>query len=423
MSIIKKRTSAAFFRNMCIVMIWFITIYSSIVQYVLFEIPYGMLGLGAAVLFCYVKANSENPFVIRDAITEEDIRMVYFMAYIFVAGILFAPDRNSHFNQWITCLEYLFIEIVIASIIKNSGTDAFHLMLMIESVLIAVVFLRNPIEYEASGRYSISEKINPNALGLGFVAGIWAVLYKQTNKKQSLVVTVGLVTLLGYSILLTGSRKALIGAGLTIILWLFICFLPGLKAKGTSNGMISFLIMFVLALIILYEFSNIYGNTTIATRMDNLFYEVSEGKRSNMYHEGYELFITNPLFGIGFQGFKYHFGMYSHATLVEIPVSGGIIGALLYFSAYMLSIRKIIHLYKETRVKAELYIEHNRIKMILILWMVMGFFTICIIHPYQFDSGIYLGIIFGETAYIENTIRSQQKVIEKKKIGRKYIKA
>lgn len=422
MTTIRGNRTINIYRNMCIVMIWFITIYSSIIQYVFFQIPYAMLLLGAAILFFYYLDNSQNQFVIRQSITEEDIRMLWFMAYILIIGLVFAPDRNNHISQWITCLEYLFIQIVIASMIKKSGTEAFHSMLMVEAVFLAFVFLRNPVDYQASGRFSISEDVNPNGLGLGLVAGIWAVLYRQYNKDQSIVLTGGLVAVLGYCILLTGSRKSLIGAGLAILLWMVFCFAPGLKEKGSRNGILSFFAMFAIVIILSKAFMSVYANTSIATRMDRLFYEASEGKRSNMYLEGYELFKQNPLFGIGFQGFKYFYKDYSHASLVEIPVSGGVIGTILYFSAYIISIKKLVYIYKRTKDAQEYYLDNKKIKMLIILWVIMAFYTVCIIHPYQFDSGIYFGIIFGESAYIERKIDKNFNALELRKIGSKYIK-
>lgn len=422
MSTIKSRSSNILFHNACIAMIWIITIYSSIIQYVFIPIPYGLPVLGVMLLSSYILANSETPFVFSEMITKEVLSMLCFMGYILISGILFAPNINNHISQWVTCLEYIFVQIIIVSIIKRSGTDTFHTMLLVNSVMLSIIFIRNPISYQDTGRFSISEHVNPNGLGLWFVAGIWVTLYRQINKKQSLVFTGILVALLGYCILLTGSRKSLIGAALTIILWLIFCFLPNLKEKSAFNGMISFVVLLFLIIIIAREFLSVYGDTKIASRMGRLFYEASEGKRSNMYQAGYEMLKMNPLFGIGFQGFRYYFGTYSHATLVEIPVSGGVVGSFLYFIAYFISFKKITTIYIFTKGQDAFHIEHKRIKMLIIFWIVMAFYTVCIIHPYEFGSGIYFGLIYGETAYIEKQLRLNKNLSIKKKIGSRYIK-
>lgn len=398
------------------------TIYSSTIQNVLFKIPYAMLILGGSILFSYGFAISDKPFTFHDALTKEDILLFYFMVHVFIAGLLFAPDRNGHVSQWVTCLEYLFIQAVIASIIKRSGTNTFHMLLLANAILLAGIFLRNPINYLGTGRYSISEEVNPNGLGLGFVAGIWAALYRQSDKKQPLIITSIFVVLFGYCIFLTGSRKSLIGAGLAVVLWLLFCFFPSLKKKNTWGGLLSFGALLVFVIIIAWIFLDMYANSTIATRMGDLFYEASEGKRSDMYREGYELVKRNPIFGIGFQGFKFYFGKYSHATIVEIPVSGGVIGTILYFGAYLISLRRIICIFKKTKGINSFESEHWKAKMLLVLWIVLVFFTVCIIHPYQFDSSINFGILFGGSAYIERGLDFQNKPYEKKRIGSKYIK-
>lgn len=422
MKTIRDKENTPFFRNACIIMIWVIVFYSSIVQYKYIEIPHGMMIFGGLILLLFYLANSGKPFSLYESITQENIYMLCFMVYILVIGLLFSPDRDGHLSQWITSLEYLFIQIVIASFIQNSGTETFHKLLLTVAIAIACIFIIDPVEYGLSKRFSISEEVNPNGLGLGFVAGIWAVLYSQHKSRQPLIFTGAVVSLLGYCILLTGSRKSLICAGLTVFLWLFFCFIPSLRNKGAWRGTITLLIMLILVSIIGYEFVKMYENTTIAERMNGLIYEASEGHRSDMYYEGYELLKQYPLFGIGFQGFKHYYGLYSHATIVEIPVSGGIIGALLYFSIYCISIKKAIRIYRITRKDPNLSLAHIKIKLLLILWIVMIFNTICIIHPYQFDSSILFGVIFGETAYIEKTIKSKEEMHEIISTRSRYLK-
>lgn len=411
-----------FFRNTCIAMIWLICFYSTVIQVKFFQIQNGMLLLGAAILICYIIAYGDRSYDIREFLTEESICMLFFMAYMLVVGYIVSPSRSSHISQWIRCMEYLFIQIVIASLIKSSGTETFQVLLLAEAVVLAFVFLRNPINYHASGRYSISNELNPNGLGMSFAAGIWAVLYRQYEKKYPLILSGTLVALFGYCIMLTASRKALIAAGIIIFLWLLLCLLPSLKERGGIKAILVFLTMLFLVITIGRAFLRVYAGSTIAIRMNSMLNEASESSRADMYRAGYEMLKGNPLFGIGFQGFKYNYQFYSHATLVEVPVSSGIIGALLYFTAYFLSIGKTIILCRNTRGIPELANEYMRVKMDLILWMAMLFYTTCIIHPYQFDSYVIFGIIFGETAYIEKKITMKTETTVTKRIGNRYIK-
>ena len=410
----------SFYRKVCIAIIWFLSLYSTVIQFALFQIPYIMPLLGGAILLFYILDRKDKPFAIREVLTEEGICFLFYMAYMLIVGFLVSPNRNSHLNQWTTCLEYLFLSIVLTSLIKDSGTEAFHTMLLVQALALSFVFLRKPVYY-SGGRYSISLDMNPNGLGMSFATGVWVTLFRQQEKKMPLIIVAVLVSLFGYCIFMTGSRKALIATGLIIILWLVLCYFPSIKEQGGYHMILSILVLCIIVFIVGRAFLSSYSDSTIATRMDNLLDETAEGKRSNMYRNGFALIKANPLFGLGFQGYRYYFGQYSHATLVEIPVSSGIIGSLIYLGIYYISIKRTLILYKKTR-SLSLMTEHTKIKMVLALWAAMLFYTTCIIHQYQFDSFVLFGLIFGETANIEKKTMLKQTSLEKRKTGSKYIK-
>ncbi len=161
MNTIKDRTMMPLYRNACILMIWLIDFYASIIQYKYIEIPYGMLIIGVAILVFYCLMNSETSFDLHKKLTEESIYMLIFMIYMFTVGTLVSINRSGHFSQAFTCMQYLFILLVISSIIKESGTDSFHVLLLIKAIILAVVFITNPVNYEGD-RYSIATELNPN---------------------------------------------------------------------------------------------------------------------------------------------------------------------------------------------------------------------------------------------------------------------
>lgn len=420
MKTIRENKSTPFYYNLCIAMIWLIVFYSSIIQYKVREIPYGMLILGIAIVVFYFLHSSGKPYNIHEQLTEESIWMILFMVYMFSIGTLFAIKRTSHFSQSINSLQYLFVMVIMASLIKGSGTDSFHIMLLIKAIVLAVIFILNPVYYEAD-RYSISRDLNPNGLGMAFATGIWAAFYLQQKRKLPIILLFALIAIFGFCIFQTGSRKSLVAAGLTIVLWFLFCYLPEIKHKGAFSIVISFLFIIVLLIFVGWVFTGLYAGSTISNRMNRLFYETTEGNRSQMYRAGLDMIKTNPLFGIGFTGFEAIYGLYSHATIVEIPVSGGVVGAIIYFYAYFVSIKKTFCLYRKTKGARESMQAHNKIKMIMILWATMLFYCTCIIHQYQFDSFIIFGIIFGETSFIEKTISDKLAHSNSKEIGMRYI--
>lgn len=367
-----------------------------------------MLILGFFVVATFILIYMSEPFIINEVFTQESCWMLAFMVYLLPLGWITSPATNAHLTQWMTSMEYLLIMIVISSLVMFSGTESFHLLLLLTAIFLAVVLLMNPMSYKGTDRYSISDDVNPNSLGIAFASGTWGVLYFQQKKKCPLVVAAGVIILLCYSIIITGSRKGLIAAGIVVVLWTLFCYLP--QVKNSNNPWKPLILVFSITvfLALLVVLSRLYADSDMAARMDDLERETTTGSRASLYRTGWDLFQRHPLLGMGFQSFKYYDGFYSHATIVEVPVSGGIVGSLLYFAAYLVSIRKCVIIYRQCRYKMELIVEKTEIKMLLILWIAMLFYCSCIIHPYQFDSYYIFGIIFGQSAYIEKKILTQQ---------------
>ena len=388
----------------CIIFLWITVLYSLVFQYMVYAISNGMLLLGIVVMTLFMLSQTGKPFSIKSILTPESTLMLLFLAYMFPIGLIMSPVPNLHISQWITCLEYMFLLIVISSIVMHSGTDTFYLMLLVTAVILVFFFLKSPVNYKGSGRYSVSNDVNPNSLGMIFTEGIWAILYFQQKKKTPIVIVLLLIGVLCYGIIMTGSRKSLIATGIIIIIWYICCYLFNI-IKGNSPWKSVVLVSSVLLLIALgLLFVRLYSGSNMAARMGELEYETQTGTRSDMYVVGWNIFRKYPLFGLGFQGYKYIYGDYSHATVVEVPVSGGICGSIIYFGTFFLSIRRVARLWKCCKDNCKLTLELYQIKMLMAMWVAMLFYCICVIHPYQFDSYIVFGIMFGQTANIEKKV-------------------
>ena len=419
---IQEDRGTNYFRDICIALIWMAIFYSAIIQDKFIAIPHGMLLLGGAILIAFFLANSNKIVDFRDMLTDEIVCLVAYMAYMLVVGLAFSEDVGNHISQWVTCLEYLYLLMVICSIIIQTGSDTFQIPLLLVAIVLAIVFIRDPVPY-GGGRYSITAKTNPNGLGMKFATGIWVILYLQQQKKMPLIPGFALIAVFGYCIMQTGSRKSLIAAGIVFTLWMLLCFLPSLRKQGGARSFFQFVILIFIVAVLWRAFQNSFSDSVIADRMNGLVYGSTERSRSDMYRNGFALFKSNLLFGLGFQGYAYYYGGYSHATLVEIPVSGGIFGSLLYIGVYFISIKKTLRVIGETRAKPELATEHAKARMLLVLWAAMLFYTTCIIHQYQFESFVLFGIIFGQTSYIErrvNELSAEQRTEER--MGSKYIR-
>ena len=425
MSTIKQQDRTGFFSSndwtFCIIAVWITVFYSAIIQYKYIEISNGMLILGVLVLATFLFSSIWKSYTLEQIFTNECMWMSGFMIYMLFVGLITSPAPGKHISQWVTSAEYMFLMIVIIAVIKDSGTDSFMLLLLIISIVTAVIFIKDPIQIVA-GRYSISPKVNLNGLGMTFTMGIWVALYYQQKKKLFTPFSLAIGAVMIYCIFKTGSRKSLIAAGVIILLWYFFGYLPEIIKKKSKLNYIILALSVILLISLAIVFWKLYTQSDIAARMGGLDDEVADGKRSTMYKRGWGLLLSNPLFGLGFQGYSYYYGKYSHATLVEVPVSGGILGSILYYIIYYISIKKCIVLYGYCRKKEDLFVQTAEIKMMIIMWVVMLFYCTCIIHPYQFDSYIVFGLVFGKTAHIEKIISERNCIPENTQTAKKYIK-
>lgn len=395
------------FRKVCVILVWITVLYSSVIQYKA-PISNGMLVLGLLVLGTFMLSQTGKGLDFKEVFTKESKWMLAFMIYMLPVGFVVAPVSSSHLSQWITSSEYLLMMIIVSSLIMSYGMESFHLLLLVIGVSLVFFLIQSPVKYFGTDRLSLSDDLNPNGLGMCFAGAIWAILYFQQKKKASFVISFGLVALLCYGIILTGSRKALIATGIIVTVWYFFCFLSKKdKERNKWRPLIifgSFLLVGAFGLL----FLRLYAGSDMASRIEDLENETISGSRVNMYTQGWKLFCEHPLFGLGFQGFQHFFGYYSHATFTEVPVSGGILGSILYFAAYYISIKKIIRLFGFCKNECKLSYEFGEIKMLLGMWAAMLFYCTCIIHPYQFDSYFVFGIIFGQSAYIERRVLTLQ---------------
>ncbi len=388
--------------------IWLMVIYSSIIQPKFIQIPNTLVILGIFMVLFLLGGLKTSELSIKKLLTTEARLMLIFLLYMTLFGSIVSPNIDMHFSQLITTAEYTALMCGIIIIIsKKKRYDSFIFLQLLIAIVYMIFLLADPVNL-GNGQYSITNDTNPNGLGMSLTLGIWSILYFVSTKKTPIIIGAGGAALLLYGVFLTASRKAFIAAVLIFLFWVIFCYLPTIGQKGALRAVFSFLaLVIIFSGLIVFAMSQ-YKGSVLAARMLKLSYEASEGSRSDMYRFGLKLFQAQPLFGYGFQGFRYYYGVYSHASLIEVPISGGIVGTLIYISTYLISIGKCIKLWWTTRRQPELNAEANIVRMLLVLWVAMLFYTASIIHMYQFDSFIIFGIIFGATRQVEYWVAAKQ---------------
>ena len=112
-----------------------------------------------------------------------------------------------------------------------------------------------------------------------------------------------------------------------IAVWMIPFINEKLYNSSWINKCLIILSMLLLAAFIVYYYNNYYVHTDSYNRMrilgDTTNSEGSSAKRELYYQLAYESFLQNPLFGIGYQQFRFinKYGAISHSTYAEALAS------------------------------------------------------------------------------------------------------
>jgi O-antigen ligase len=199
---------------------------------------------------------------------------------------------------------------------------------------------------------------NPNYVGLllGFFSTI--TLYEfLISKKKSYI----LILLIQYSfMLMTGSKKVLIFLIGSISLMLLF--------RGNRYKKIFNLALVILVFIVIYQLvMNVeFLYQIMGVRIERFLHALGITGYEEDYSTTHRLFYikeavrqweSNPLLGFGYQSFNYvlGYGTYTHNNYVEILVSFGVIGLILFYGVYLIVLFNLIRFRKKLK-DAELFI-------------------------------------------------------------------
>lgn len=399
-------------------LICLLLVYVNFIQYKIFSSSLFLFGT-ASLLVCFVGLSWQY-YKNKIYIPLSAKLLVIFAVYMLLFPTPFSTNINYTLETWLRCFEYTIIMLcIIITIQIEKQYEWLIKSKAIFSFVTCLAFLIQPYNYHFkinTIQYSLTTTLNPNTFGLDILFGLWCSLWLITKKKFLFFNYLAMIIFL-YSILLTASRKTLLGALICLFLWFVWIFY-----KEKSNSMNSRYFKWISYIFILvgsiYFFTR-FLDSTMFVRLSTLFADsdTSVAKRLSMYREGFLLFLSSPIFGSGYSAYENMFGGYSHATLVEIPISGGIVGTVLYFSVFVLNFKSIYVLIKSSKNNSIMAPIVKNIKLVCILWIIMSFLCTCIIHPYLFNSYIIFALCFS---ILDINRRKIVYVLHKYKDVRKY---
>lgn len=365
----------------------------------------GMVGpswLALLVIFLF-NCSPRRLFAIikRDFPVEIKIFNFWFF-YAFITGIFVATDMN-YFLEGIESLLLIVLIVNLSCIIilyDISLIRIFLIFIFLSGLLqfYAVEFQVGDYINQATGRYTgFSE--NPNSLGMKMVYSTLALLWVSVGPKASNFISllkwaIIIITFIAFLdvIILSASRKSLMSFGFVLILGL--SFLIMNKGKKVNFIRLSFIVALIVFLAFSFT-SSFINDTLIAERLE----QGAQDLRYELFQEGINHGLDNPIMGIGVNNFRVlnGIGSYSNADYPEVISSTGIVGAILYYFVFIsLMVKSLKYSYSLEDRMLRFYCFMITIGIMCLLLLGLG-----VILYISFSAMIILAIFAGFISKIE----------------------
>lgn len=216
---------------------------------------------------------------------------------------------------------------------------------------------------------------NANSLGSSMVwmlvslAALWPIAQKRQWIWRAAIMA--LVPVTGFVVLASGSRKAFTAWSFVFAAW-SLFGLTNNRGVTLSQIVSRGFIIFILVSIGSFGFPLVMEYTPVGSRFGTLVDRgggsavagIEEDIRHEMYQEGWKMFWSSPVAGVGWSQFRVKFwaGLYSHSDYMEPLATTGLVGFILYQAFYFILLRRIWHLLSRVQNEVDVY----RLKVMLI---------------------------------------------------------
>lgn len=302
-----------------------------------------------------------------------------FIIYAFLTGICVASNYSLMFNRLFFYASNVAVTICIAVIAKRDGNLSFVMKVWaINGLLLALYLISSGTAIITSTGvfYSAREGSNRNVVAMYLMFGIFGILNLNiTSKMKHAFLSIGSIALMTYVIILTASRKGMIGIALLLLIWFFFSFRYIFRTFSSIRKILTMFLVIIVIAFIGYYLATEFKNTYIFERLFNDASRESTEARLAYLNHAIEVFHNNPIVGVGFNQYRVYFGTYAHMNYAEILADTGIIGFVLYYCSYVMMLakllRKVLYLRK--------YKIENSIMALANVAMFLGLFIVILI--------------------------------------------
>lgn len=390
----------------------FYIVYTNVLSFSLFYVRglSGILLIGTVILELL-----HNRFQLR--LDKSFLALLLFALYAFISGFLVAYDFDKALSTLLSFVEYLVVFYLVVCYISSDGKPDFPMAIFIMQALLIIFFM--VFRGVGTNRISIADVVNVNTIGVTLAFAIGFVLYLLiTDKKKPInwVVGIAAIAVLLVGIMLTVSKKAIIGGAALIVLWVVLCY-RFIFAKMKTVWKMLILLGFVITGIFVYRwFTSRYALQieVMMYRMDDMYVGDSDQARIEMIKEGFLIFFSHPFLGVGFNNTRYYlsYNTYTHCLYSELPACTGIIGTLIF--GYTLVRPWVIISRKRESYKQINPILNTRTKYLLAIFTVFFAINLTQIAFYAQNHMYVLAVITGFAISAPHMNGREQEVLNEK---------
>lgn len=325
------------------------------------------------LLFAFISLMGSSEFTLS---LKGFIKMILYTNFYFFFSYWIRENKNYIWKIFLTISAFALFEAILAIIQNHAGVAAISGWQDMSNI--------NPEDVIARA-YGTLKPYNPNLLagflvtGLGFINYFFIKFLEEKNRKM-LVLSISALALIILAIFYTGCRGAYIAlmpffVGVVYYLKLYIDKNYGgfsalsKRAKNTIYALFTSLCAFILL------------NPAIYKRILSIFAmrgDSSISFRMNVYKSSFEMFLGNPLIGVGLgnANFREIYGLYmltgydalsAYNIFLETACEMGIFGLISFILIFLYAIYICVGFFRNTEKNNEKYIVYSILVFLAIL--------------------------------------------------------
>lgn len=342
----------------------FLTLF--VASLIIFDLPQNVKYNNILNIFLFLLFGTIFIFEKDYKIPISNITIAYFIFSIFAFSSMFwSVDFSLAYRYWtrlIIATLNLLILYIIFSRYRLEQTILYGIIVGgLYNILIGLNIIHPNYEIFEFGRFT-GTLGNSNKIAKTMLLDIFSslvLLSLPTTKDWFRLFNKINIILAIYIIVLTVSKKAIILAPFMLI---FSLSFKSLKIKE--------ILLFIILLSIGVKLLFLYGDMEQLNHLEELInrrflglIDMAEGiggddstrERVYLVEEGLKIFYNNPIFGIGLNNARHFLIKYTHNNYLELLIGVGIIGTMMFYSIYIITIR-YIYLMPQSQIKKYFYI-------------------------------------------------------------------